>query len=161
MTSMSLALAAALIAGGNARASCKADSYEQLREEFPDAVQYHRPKATIEFCPDNTCHRFTSLSNASCEAMSDFLLLYLRYFSDYGVLEKWRARPDTSRLVEKVLSKAPYAACTRGQPAARARCAAGKAITSYRIVGHNVTYDEGNATKTAIPLRNLKQKETP
>jgi hypothetical protein len=157
MTSVSIVLAAALIAPGSTRVGCQADSYRQLLAEFPDAVRYDERKATIEFCPDNTCHRFASRNKASCDAMSDFLLLYLRYLSDYYVLEKWRARQDTNLLVEKVLSKSPYVACTRNDRAAPAQCVMRKAKESYRIVGYNVTYDEREEIRIPISFSNLKQ----
>jgi hypothetical protein len=157
MTSISIALAAALIAPGSTRVGCQADSYKQLLAEFPDAVRYNELKATIEFCPDNTCHQFASRNKASCEAMSDFLLLYLRYFSDYNVLEKWRARQDTNHLAEKVLSRSPYVACMRNGTAAPAQCVMRKAKESYRIVGYNATYDEREEIRIPISFSNLKQ----
>jgi transglutaminase-like putative cysteine protease len=154
---ISIALAAALIASGSTTAGCQADSYTKLLADFPDAVRYDRFKATIEYCPDNTCHRFASRNKASCEAMSDFLLLYLRYFSDYTYLEEWRAHQDTNLRVAEVMSKSPYLACTRDRAVAPARCAIEKARATYRIVGYNVTYDEGKAIKITMSFKSLKQ----
>jgi hypothetical protein len=157
MTSISIALAAALIASGSAKAGCQADSYRQLLAKFPDAVRYDPLKATIAFCPDNTCHQFASRNGASCDAMSDFLLLYLRYFSDYTYLEEWRAHEDTNLLVAKVLSESPYLACAQDRATVQARCAIGKARGSYRIVGYNLTYDEGKVIRVPISFRRLPQ----
>lgn len=157
MTSISLAIAAALIASNGAKGACKADSYRQLLADFPDAVRYDSIKATVEFCPDNTCHKFAARRKASCDAMVDFLVLYLRYFSEYNILNKWRPSKSTSLRIEKVLSKQPYVACTRVPSAGRARCAVGKAKELYGIVGYDVRYDEGEAIMAPIDLDNMKQ----
>jgi hypothetical protein len=129
MTSISIALAAALIAPGSTRVGCQADSYKQLLAEFPDAVRVQR-------------------------AQSDDRI---PYFSDYNVLEKWRARQDTNHLVDKVLSKSPYVACMRNDTAAPAKCVMRKAKESYRIVGYNVTHDEREEIRIPISFSNLKQ----
>src|ERR1700694_806147 len=83
-------------ADSNAR--CSGSAYALLRRDFHEAVRYLPAEHAIEFCPDNTCHQFVS-RRVSCDGLAEFLLVYLRYYSDYVVLEDWRKRDDVQHAV--------------------------------------------------------------
>jgi hypothetical protein len=98
---------AAILAAANTT-PCQAESYRYLQTRFPKQIHYSAKTSMIEYCPDNTCDQFMSQKKASCDELSDFLLLYLHYFSDYYELQEWQAQPDAA--IGKVLSKPFYAA---------------------------------------------------
>lgn len=104
MASLTLIIVAtAMAASTKSNTQCHADSYLRLAAAFPDAVKYVPKTSTIDFCPDNTCQRFTSHSKAPCEVMSDFLFVFLRYFSTYQTLKHWRGQSDTNEVATQLL----------------------------------------------------------
>jgi hypothetical protein len=127
-----------------AAAACPSESFRYLDASLREhPVHYTAKRSKIEYCPDETCEIFAARKHASCEELSDFLLLYVRYFSDYAYLDdspSWRSRPETAGAVAKVLAKPPYAACPRENPAV---CVLSAARKRYGLIAYFSRFDEG------------------
>ena len=141
-------------ADSNAR--CSGSAYALLRRDFHEAVRYLPAEHAIEFCPDNTCHQFVS-RRVSCDGLAEFLLVYLRYYSDYVVLEDWRKRDDVQHAVDQIMTTPLLRPCLSQVVAARSRCALDKAVAAHKIKGFDVRYDEGRVAREPISFATLEQ----
>jgi hypothetical protein len=135
---------------------CSSSTYAQLRRDFHDAVIYLPAEHAVEFCPDNTCQRFVS-RRVSCDSLSEFLLVYLRYYSNYLVLEPWRKRDDVQRAVDQIMSTPLLRPCLSQVVSARPRCALDKAVAAHKIRGFDVRYEEGRVVREPISFAALEQ----
>jgi hypothetical protein len=143
--------------GTAARELSRGNVYLLLTRDFPGAIKYSKGKRAIEFCPDNTCHRFEARKDASREDLSEFLFIYLRYYSDYLTLSEWRQRETTSRMIERIMARPTFAACRAGSPQSQRLCAIQTAVAAFGILGYDIRYDEGEANIHTIQLSNLKE----
>src|SRR5438105_1458631 len=108
-----------LTGAADSEVRCSGGAYSLLRRDFHETVKYLPADHAIEFCPDNTCHRFVS-RRASCDDLAELLLMYLRYYSDYAVLTDWRrrdARVTRRRVAWEHPSRARDACASRGSSA--------------------------------------------
>jgi hypothetical protein len=106
----------------------------------------------MEFCPDNTCHRFKATKAASRDDLADFMWLYLRYYSDYLTLSEWRRQETTSRLIDRLMTKPQFAACRTGSLPSLRSCAIRSMIAKHGIVGYGIRYDEGRISIHRLQL---------
>src|SRR5207237_373983 len=129
-----------LTGAADSKVRCSGGAYSILRRDFHETVKYLPAAHAIEFCPDNTCHRFVS-KRASCDDLADFLLIYLRYYSDYAVLTDWRRRDDVQRAVDQSMTGPMLRPCVAEVAATKPRCVLHKSITAHKIKGFDVRYD--------------------
>ena len=135
---------------------CSGSTYALLRRDFHEAVKYLPAEHAIEFCPDNTCHRFVS-RRVSCDGLAEFLLVYLRYYSDYVVLAPWRKHDDVQRVVDQIMTTPLLRPCLSQVVAAKPHCALDKAVAAHKIMGFDVRYDEGRVVREPISFAALEQ----
>lgn len=98
------------------------DPLKQLTSGFPQSVTLNQGRRTLEFCPDETCHRFVGSQGVSIAALKDFAYLYVYFFSDYYSLPKWRSQTESRATAEQILSKPEYQSCKRDTDFDGARC---------------------------------------
>jgi len=145
-----------LTGAADSEVRCSGGAYSLLRRDFHETVKYLPADHAIEFCPDNTCHRFVS-RRASCDDLAEFLLMYLRYYSDYAVLTDWRRRDDVQRAVDQIMTGPMLRPCVAEVAATKPRCVLHKSITAHKIKGFDVRYDEGRVVRDPISFAALKQ----
>ena len=129
-------------------------SYARLRADFPKAIRYSEKRHELQFCPDETCHVLRASRHVRREMLSDFLVLYLRYYSDYSTLSDWRHRQSTTEWVQRILTRPRFAACNAHQ-LPRSRCAARQMVADFGIQGWDLRFDEGHRSSHRMDLVHL------
>jgi len=130
-------------------------AYVNIQKAFPDSVKVFtdRKGAYFEFCPDNTCDLLaTSRTTIPQETLLDLGYLYLYYFSDYGVLARWRKQKLSASLAESLLEKNEYSSCRGTSGNEQARCVLRRAATQYGIGLYFVRYDESKRHVEKVKL---------
>lgn len=125
-----------------------------LKERFPDAIELRvEDKRTLAFCPDNTCDLFVTKHSTSVEALSDFALLYLYFFSDYFVLADWRSEDVARNSVAGVLNKYEGEKCAIASEIVMAQCLLRDWARRNAIRLYWVRYDEKGRNLQARSIR--------
>lgn len=121
-----------------------ADPIRVISKSFQDIkVQTEaNGKQSVEFCPDNTCDFFLARRDISLESLKDFAYIYIYFFSDYDVLEKWRSGEEHAKLAQQILLKPIYKNCKGKTDEESARCLLRRLSREDRIGLYFVRYDE-------------------
>jgi hypothetical protein len=128
------------------------DAYRELDSRFPGAVTIREGSCNaIEFCPENTCDAFYAATADSAEGLMEYAYLYLYWFSDYLVLEGWRASSDARRVMVRMLDAPRNAGCRRPDEKEAARCVLRTLAAKRGIHVAVVRYDEGTRSETRTP----------
>ena len=98
------------------------DPLKQITASFPDSIHLNQSQRTLEFCPDETCHRFVGSPAVYIAKLKNFAYLYVYFFSDYYYLPGWRNRPESQATAERILSQEEYGTCKRDTNFDSARC---------------------------------------
>lgn len=139
---ITLALAL-LLCFGPANAIAETGGIVLLKERFPNAIELRvADKRTLAFCPDNTCDLFVTKLSTSVEALGDFALLYLYFFSDYFVLADWRSEGAARNAVDEVLKKYEGTKCANVSEIVMAQCLLREWAKRNAIRLYWVRYDE-------------------
>lgn len=109
-------------------------------------------KQSIEFCPDNTCDFFLARRDISLESLKDFAYIYIYYFSDYYVLEKWRSGEEAAGLARQILLKPVYENCRGKIDEKSARCLLRRLSREGRIGLYFVRYDENERNLSPVNI---------
>jgi len=120
-------------------------SFMELEKSFPGSVHLKitGSSSSFEFCPDNTCDLIVSRKAVSGADISDLGFLYLRYFSDYFVLEDWRKNDVTRTIAENILVRHEHLICMKNDRREMARCVLDRARRKFGLMVYAVRYDEG------------------
>lgn len=120
-------------------------SFMELEKSFPGSVHLKitGSSSSFEFCPDNTCDLIISRKPVSGADISDLGFLYLRYFSDYFVLEDWRKNDVTQMIAENILVRHEHSICMKSDRREMARCVLDRARRKLGLKVYAVRYDEG------------------
>lgn len=121
-----------------------ADPIQVISKSFRDikAQTEKDGKRSIEFCPDNTCDFFLASKEVSLESLRDFAYIYIYFFSDYFVLEKWRSAEEPTNLAQQILLKPAYQDCKRKTNKEAARCLLRRLSRENHVELYFVRYDE-------------------
>jgi hypothetical protein len=157
MTLMYLLTSVLLLAdpprGECAKRIVNTDAYRQINAGFPGALTIEGGACrAIEFCPDNTCDAFYAGNHGSPEDLMEYVYVYLFWFSDYFVLQEWRASSDARRVMAHILDAPRNAGCRRPVEKETARCVLRKMAARQKIRVATVRYDEGTRSETRTPL---------
>jgi hypothetical protein len=118
-------------------------SLQEIQKSFPDSIHMGaHGEQSIEFCPDNTCDFFIATNKVPLETLEDFAYLFIYFFSDYYVLDKWRSRKEPILVARRILSKASYQVCKIGNEEESARCLLRHLSEKNQIQLYAVRYDE-------------------
>lgn len=98
------------------------DPLKQVTSSFPQSITLNTRKRTLEFCPDETCHRFVGSADVSITSLKDFAYLYIYFYSDFYILRDWRRRAEPQSEAQRVLSKPEYRNCKLDNQFDSARC---------------------------------------
>jgi hypothetical protein len=109
-------------------------------------------KQSIEFCPDNTCDFFLARREVSLESLKDFAYIYIYYFSDFYVLEKWRGGKEAAELARHILLKPVYEDCRGEIDEKSARCLLRRLSREDRIELYFVRYDENERNISLVKV---------
>lgn len=140
--------------GGSANASQSIDPLAVVRRSFPQSIAIRADRERlIEFCPDNTCDAFVASKDVPLAALKDFTYLYIYFFSDYYILDKWRTREESGVLARQILSKSVYRTrCGKEGGDATARCVLQYLARHGRIRLYAVRYDEKQRNSVPVDL---------
>lgn len=119
-------------------------SYIELERSFPDSVHLKLDgrSPSFEFCPDNTCDLIVAGKMVPEGTLSDLGFLYVRYFSDYSILENWRQNGDSQKVTEDILSMPEHSRCANSNRREMARCVLAQAKRKFKLNVYAVRYDE-------------------
>ena len=137
------------------------DPLAVLTASFPKSVEYKNHGKLLEFCPDNTCHGFSSSPDVSKATLRDFAFLYVYYFSDYYDLPEWRAKEQAKNTAEQVLSKPAYRNCRKATPRESAGCVLLNLSSHGRIKLLFIRYDEGKRNVVPEDIREQVAQSAP
>jgi hypothetical protein len=98
------------------------DPLKQVTDTFPQSIKMNQRRRILEFCPDETCHRFVGSADVAIADLKDFAYLYLYFYSDYYYLRDWRKRTESRTVAERILSKPGYGNCRLETDFDSARC---------------------------------------
>lgn len=125
------------------------EAYRELDEQFPRSLEIRdHACGTIEFCPDNTCDVFVARRSGSPQELMEFAYVYVYGFSEYHVLEPWRARPAARDVMSRILASERYRACRRADEREAARCVLRMLAEQRDIRLADVRYDESARHET-------------
>jgi hypothetical protein len=138
------------------------DPLKQITSSFPDSIHLNAKQRTVEFCPDETCHRFVGSPPISITTLKDFAYLYVYFFSDYYSFPEWRNRSESRTVAERVLSKEEYSACKRDADFDSARCILLDLAKKGAVRLEFVRGDEGrqNVVRENV-IKELTEKRSP
>lgn len=122
----------------------ESNSYIELERSFPDSVhlKIKGKSPSFEFCPDNTCDLIVFGKSVPEETISDLGFLYVRYFSDYTILEEWRKKSSSQKVTEDILAKPVYSRCANIDRREMARCVLAQSNRKLKFNIYAVRYDE-------------------
>ncbi len=129
------------------------DPMAQLTSTFPGSVRYRNHGRVLEFCPDNTCHGFSALSDVPSANLKDFAFLYVYYYSDYFALPEWRTKEEVKLTAERILEKPSYRSCKRENDRKSARCILLNLGAEGKIKLLFIRYDEGKRNVVQEDIR--------
>ena len=121
------------------------EHFRLISESFSDSldVVFQTDHAFLEFCPDNTCDLVVFEKDSPESSLLDFGFIYIYYFSDYYILEKWREKDESKLLASQVLESKVYASCRNPSETEWARCILHLLGEQYQVKIYAVRYDEG------------------
>lgn len=131
----------------------RSDGLAEIERAFPRSVEVGAGALPprIQFCPDNTCEAFIS-GGASREELSDFAFLFVFYFSEYRVLDAWRAGEVASLLAERVIAQRANTACPAQTGREAARCILRNMASRRDVRIEGTRFDEGVRATFPIAL---------
>jgi|ERR1051326_2662022 hypothetical protein len=143
-------------------ADAQFDPLKQITSTFTKTIEIKKGGRLLEFCPDNTCDAFEASSGVAKADLRDFAYLYIYYFSNYYVLQEWRAQGESKDTAERVLAKPKYRDCTTEDDFEAARCVLRDLSENGRINLLFVRYDENkrNVVKKSLTEQLLKKAPT-
>lgn len=127
------------------------DPLKQITQAFPGSLQVSTKRLAVEFCPDNTCDGFIG-SHVTVTQLKDFAYLFIYFFSDFNVLQKWRDGDEPRTVAERTLSRPEYQVCPQTESRDKARCVLSRLSGNGRIRLLSIRYDENQRVATG---RNL------
>jgi hypothetical protein len=114
------------------------------------SVRVSGKQRVLEYCPDNTCERFSAPSRVSEATLSEFAFLYLASASTYTGLEPFRSREAPPRVASIVAAHS--AACPGRQQPQLTACVLLTLQKASGIQVHFVRHDEGVEAVTPVSL---------
>ena len=133
----------------------QSDPLQEITRAFPQSIEYKPKLRVLEFCPDNTCDGFEAASDVSKAELRDFAYLYIYFFSDYYVLQKWREKAEPKETAQRLLSKAEYRDCKAENSAEATKCVLRNLSAKGRIKLVFIRYDEDQRN---VVRKDLAQK---
>jgi len=113
---------------------------------------------SLEYCPDNTCERFTCNSSSCQGTLIDFGFLYLAHVSGYADLAEFR-RKDVPGPTPSVLAK-HKTACPQSAYRDAAVCILRELHKKDRVRVSFVRHDEGERNEGSVDLEQEIQRST-
>lgn len=137
------------------------DSMKILEEMFTDNIRFKKNNSSIsiEYCPDNTCDKFSTTLENSSQKLSDFAYLYLYYVSSYIYLKKFKNK--TGKKYVSGIIKRNSDKCEDDSEIDLAKCTLKTLAKDYSIIVTFIRFDEGGSFEIPCDLNDELKRLTP